>query len=183
MRYASFNIRTARGRSGGAHLGEVTTVATQADKAGGTGSAGFVSWAHSSLAVDDLEVGRIFFAAAFGFETLFTETGMDRQIEQIVGAPGLVCDLVQMRHPASKHVLELIEFRPRDGLSPGDALPLRPGASHVAFIVEDLAVAKAAVESLGAVTLGTITQFDEGPAIYCRVPGGAFIELEQIAPR
>lgn len=149
----------------------------------GRGAAGLAAWVHSSLAVDDLGAGIRFFENAFGFEVLFKEIGMDRQIESIAGSKGLVCDLVQMRSAASGHVLELIEFKPPRGLAKGDPRPFRPGASHVAFVVDDLAKAKSAVEALGAVTLGEVTSFEEGPAIYCRVPGGAFIELEEVRRR
>ena len=149
----------------------------------GNGKAGFVSWVHSSLSVDDFQAAIDFFKEAFGFEVLFKEEGMDRQIESIAGTKGLVCDLVMMRNALSGHVLELIEFKPPLGLPKGDNRPFRPGASHVAFVVEDLAAAKSAVEALGATTLGDVTSFEEGPSIYCRVPGGAFIELEQVNRR
>ena len=149
----------------------------------GIGSAGLVSWVHSSLSVDDFETAIHFFEEAFGFEVLFKEEGMDQQIESITGTKGLVCDLVMLRSPVSGHVLELIEFKPTLGLPEGDKRPFRPGASHLAFVVEDLAAAKSAVEALGATTLGEVTSFEDGPSIYCRIPGGAFIEIEQMIPR
>lgn len=148
-----------------------------------SGAAGFVSWIHSSLAVEDVLPATQFLEAAFGFRTVFVENDMAAQIEAMTGAAGMRCDLVQMRHPASGHVLELIAFHPLAGALLADSLPVRPGASHVAFTVNDLQAAKAAVETLGAVTLGDVTQFEDGLAIYCRVPGGAFIELEQASSR
>ena len=60
----------------------------------GIGSAGLVSWVHSSLSVDDFETAIHFFEEAFGFEVLFKEEGMEQQIESITGTKGLVCDLV-----------------------------------------------------------------------------------------
>ncbi|MGE4250430.1 MAG: VOC family protein [Parvibaculaceae bacterium] len=138
-----------------------------------------MAWEHSSLAVDDMDTAVRFFHDAFGFEEIFSERGMAGQIESITGSPGMKCDLIQLRAPASRHVLELIAFTPADGKWAPDALPVRPGASHVAFAVADLAAAMRAVEALGAVILGKLTKFDDGPAVYCRVPGGAFIELAQ----
>lgn len=158
---------------------ETTTHSTPAEKARGAGAAGMVSWHHSSLSVEDIGPAAAFFEAGFGFRRLFAETGMGAQIEAIAGAPGLRCNLVHLRHPASGHVLELIAFQPQSGPLPADPLPVRPGTAHVAFVVRDLDAAKAAVEALGAVVLGDITEFEEGPALYCRVPGGAFVELEQ----
>lgn len=153
----------------------------QAD--GSSGSAGFLSWAHSSLSVTDVAPAIRFFEDAFGFEVLFTEPTMSEQIASMTGLPSLTCSLAQLRQPVSGHVLELIAFAPPDGLPVADPLPFRPGSAHVAFLVDDLVRAKACVERLGAVTLGSITDFQEGPAFYCRVPGGAFIELEQAAAR
>lgn len=141
-----------------------------------------VAWEHSSLAVDDMDTAARFFRDAFGFEEIFSERGMAGQIASITGAPGMRCDLIQLRLPASRHVLELIAFTPADGNLMSDPLPVRPGASHVAFTVCDLAAAMRAVEALGAVVLGELTKFDDGPAVYCRVPGGAFIELAEALP-
>lgn len=150
---------------------------------GSGGSAGFLGWAHSSLSVTDVAPAIRFFEDAFGFEVLFAEPRMSDPIASMTGLPALTCSLVQLRQPVSGHVLELIAFAPPDGLPAADPLPLRPGSAHVAFLVDDLIRAKACVERLGAVTLGRITDFEEGPALYCRVPGGAFIELEQAVAR
>lgn len=149
----------------------------------GIGRAGLISWVHTSLAVEDFQAAIRFFEEAFGFEMHFKEEGMNRQIESIAGTKDLICDLAILRNRASGHMLELIEFKPPLGLPEGDRRPFRPGAAHVAFVVEDLATAKAAVEALGAITLGEVTSFEDGPSIYCRVPGGAFIEIEQLIPR
>ncbi|MCB1495361.1 MAG: VOC family protein [Bauldia sp.] len=138
-----------------------------------------VDWEHSSLAVEDMDVAMRFFHAAFGFEEIFSERGMSGQIADITGSDGMTCNLVQLRQPNGSHVLELIAFTPADGRLEADPLPVRPGASHVAFKVADLAAATRAAEKLGAVVLGKRTSFDDGPAIYCRVPGGAFVELAE----
>ncbi|MGE0004130.1 MAG: VOC family protein [Parvibaculaceae bacterium] len=154
----------------------------QAVDATAAAAVGPVAWEHSSLAVDDMDSAAGFFRDAFGFEEIFSERRMAGQIESITGSPGMRCDLIQLRLPAGRHVLELIAFTPAGGTLPPDALPVRPGASHVAFAVADLAAARRAVEALGAVVLGRLTTFDDGPAIYCRVPGGAFIELAEASP-
>ena len=36
------------------------------------------------------------------------------------------------------------------------------------------------IEALGAKKVGEITEFDEGLSVYCWVPGGAYIEVEQM---
>lgn len=134
-------------------------------------------WHHTSLAVADLDRAVAFYSAAFDYALLFTERGMATQIARMTGVRGLVCDLAQLRSPASGHVLELIAFK---GVGAGEAKPLQPGAAHIAFHVDDLAAALAKVTQLGAVPLGEITDFDEGRSVYCREPSGSFFELEQL---
>ena len=134
-------------------------------------------WHHTSLAVSDLKRAIDFYRRAFDYEVLFEERGMAEQIARMTGSPGLICDLAQLRSPVSGHVLELIAFK---GAAAGDPQPLRPGAAHVAFHVDDLEAALAKVKRLGAVPLGEITQFDEGRSVYCREPAGSFFELEQL---
>ena len=139
------------------------------------------SWHHTSLAVRDLDAATAFYRDAFGYEVLFRETGMSRQIASMTGIDGLTCDLAQLRSERSDHVLELIAFHPPapGGAPPPDRAPLRPGAAHVAFAVEDLEAALAAVEAFGATRLGGITEFSEGRSVYCREPAGSFFEMEE----
>ena len=134
-------------------------------------------WHHTSLAVSDLDLGIEFYRRAFNYDVLFEERGMSHQIARMTGIPGQLCDLAQMRSPVSGHVLELIAFT---GVGEGESKPIRPGAAHIAFYVDDLEEALSKVERLGAVRLGEITEFDEGRSVYCREPAGSFFELEQL---
>lgn len=137
-------------------------------------------WHHTSLAVADIDQAITFHRDAFGFEVAFLERGMDAQIASMTGVPSLVCDLAQMRCAWANQVLEFVAFRHADGSQPeADLLPIRPGAAHVAFYVEDLNAALRRVKSLGAVPLGTITAFSDGRSVYCRAPGGSFFEMEE----
>ena len=145
----------------------------------GSGAAGVRGLGHFSMAVGDIEQAVQFFSQAFGFTVVYSEFGMNSQIEAMTGATGLQCHLIQIRHPGSSHLLELIEFVPEDGKIPADELPIRPGASHVSLVVEDIDTARIAVEDQGGSVLGDITKFESGPALYCQVPGGVFVELEQ----
>ena len=138
-----------------------------------------LAWNHTSLAVSDIDIAAAFFVSALGFSPAFVVRGMADQIARLTAADGLSCDLVQLVHPVSGHRLELIAFHPPGGSAAGDPLPLRPGTAHAAFIVPDLISARAVIEAYGAVVLGEIVGFDDGPALYARVPGGAFIELEE----
>ena len=109
------------------------------------------SWHHTSLAVGDLDAGIAFYRDTFGYEVAFQEKGMSDRIARMTGIEGLTCDLAQLRSIYGEHVLALIAFRrPGRDVPPLDGAPLRPGAAHVAFAVEDLDAALAAVEALGA---------------------------------
>ncbi len=135
---------------------------------------------HTSLAVSDLDLAIAFYRDAFGYEVAFREDGMSDQIAGMTGVVGLTCDLAQLGSACSDHVLELIAFHPPGGHAmPADTAPVRPGAAHIAFYVEDLEAALRTVESLGAVRLGRVTQFSEGRSVYCREPAGSFFEMEE----
>jgi catechol 2,3-dioxygenase-like lactoylglutathione lyase family enzyme len=140
------------------------------------------SWAHTGLAVRDLSVASDFYQAAFGYEVAFREHGIGREIADITGIAGQICDLVQLRSPYSGHVLELLQFHGFETAEPArPGAPLRPGEAHVAFLVEDLEDALRHVRSLGATMIGIIAEFPEGRAVYCREPGGSFFEMEEAA--
>ena len=140
------------------------------------------TWAHTALAVRDLDRAIAFYRAAFGYELLFEERGMAAEIAAITGIAGQSCDLAQLRSPVSSHVLELIRFHGHEHvITPQPVAPLRPGQAHVAFVVEDLDSALATVEELGAQRIGEISIFPEGRAAYFVEPSGTFFELEELS--
>lgn len=146
----------------------------------GHGAVPLFGWAHSSLAVEAVDPAVTFLERAFGFTVAFREDGMSGQIASITGVDGLTCDLVQMTHPVSGHILELIAF---SGAAPGDEAPVVPGGAHLAFLVGDIDAASETLTALGARRLGKITGFGDGPAAYFRIPGGAYLEIEQPVTR
>ena len=129
----------------------------------------------------DIDRAARFYREAFGFQAVFEARGMSRQIADITGLRDLRCDLMQMRAPVGDHVLELIAFA-GDAVPPAGPpeAPVRPGAGHVCFVVDDLDVALSRARSHGARLLGTVTAFDEGRAAYLIEPAGSVIELEQL---
>jgi catechol 2,3-dioxygenase-like lactoylglutathione lyase family enzyme len=148
------------------------------------GSAHIRTWDHSALAVSDLRAATTFYTDAFGYEIIFENPGITDLIVGMVGTAGLECDLVQLQHPTTGHVLELLEFR---NVEPGteDHGPTRPGAGHVAFFVDDLDVSLQRALELGAQLLGEVTLWPEGqgwPAsrsVYCKDPSGTVFELSE----
>lgn len=130
--------------------------------------------AHFSLAVRDLAAARGFYQAAFGFTAAFEARDLADRIARMTGRKNLTCDLVQLRHPETSTILELIRFSevPADGEGPPPA--------HLALTVPDLSDADERVRSHGAERLGEIVTFDDGQAAYYRVPGGSVLELEEV---
>ena len=138
-------------------------------------------WHHTSLAVSNVDEACAFFSAAFGFETILDERDVTQTISRMTGLPGLSCNLVQLRSLEIDQVLELIEFRHAEKTFPTiDDQPVGVGAAHICFHVDDLYVTLLRIEALGAKKVGEITEFDEGLSVYCWVPGGAYIEVEQM---
>ena len=139
------------------------------------------SWDHTSLSVTDLDAAIRFYESAFGFSVVFEARGLASQAASITGIPGMRFDLAHLVSPLSPHRLELIQFSAPESLE-SDGLsnaPTAPGRGHVSFVVEDLERAIAAVETLGARQIGSVTSFAEGRSVYFVEPSGTVIELEE----
>jgi predicted enzyme related to lactoylglutathione lyase len=143
-----------------------------------TGATGTLIWHHTSVVVDNLDRAIAFHRGQFGFEITLESRGLSEAIQRMLAVPGITCDLVQGFSPVSGHVLELIEFHHIPAHA--DArLPLWPGRSHLAFVVPDLTVAVRSLADAGGEPVGQVTEFPEGPAIYCWTPVGTVVEIEQ----
>ena len=112
--------------------GQAPALALRAASAPAAAAATPVRWAHTSLAVDDLDTALRFYREAFGFDLRFEERGMTDQIRGMTGIAEVTCDLAQLSSPISSHVLELIAFR---GVPAARAswAPTAAGRAHVAF--------------------------------------------------
>lgn len=139
-------------------------------------------WHHASLTVGDIDPAIVFFRAVFGFEPVFIKRGMSDDIADLTGRPGLVCDFTQLRADAYPLMLELIAFRSAvDDVPKGDEVPWRPGSGHVAFHVDDFDGTIERARAHGATLLGRAIDFPGGKSVYCRTPGGAFLEIEWLS--
>jgi Glyoxalase/Bleomycin resistance protein/Dioxygenase superfamily len=151
-----------------------------ADAKGGslTGAAGILTWHHTSIVVDNLDQAVAFHRDQFGFVVVLEARGMAEPIQRMLGLTGITCDLIQAVSPVSNHFIEFIEFHNRP---PGvnEMLPIWPGRAHTAFVVTDIERALSTVTASGGRPIGEITDFPEGPAVYCWAPGGGVIELEE----
>src|ERR1022692_2607266 len=134
-----------------------------------TGATGVLAWHHTSVVVDDLDRAVAFHRGQLGFEVSLEVRAMAKPIQRMLGLARISCDLVQLSSAVGPHVLELIEFRD----IPPDAarrLPIWPGRSHLAFVVPDLEAALRSMMASGGRAVGRITDFPEGPAVYCWAP-------------
>lgn len=138
-----------------------------------------IKWHHSSLAVSSLDQASRFYQEVFGFKETFRVKDMKKEIASVAGVKNLRCDLAQLEHPQSPHVLELIAFRGDTNLREIPK-PIQVGSGHISFVVDDLEGAVETVKKYGAEVLGSVTMFSEGKSIYCREPAGSFIELEEL---
>ena len=171
--------RRGRGARALARRGLVPRRRTPGDRGGelkmpGTGAAAALHFTHCSLAVHDLDTAVGFYTEAFGCTVAFRADGMTDLIRSVAGQDELTCDLAILNVPGSEVLLELIAFR-----RPGAAVDHRPPGGHVEFSVADLEASLAAVERLGARRVGAVTEFPEGPSVYCTEPGGSVFELTE----
>jgi catechol 2,3-dioxygenase-like lactoylglutathione lyase family enzyme len=139
-----------------------------------------MKWHHSSLAVRDVKVSGHFYKNVFGFREIFSVDNMQKEIASITGVEKLRCDLVQLGHADTSHVLELIAFHNESELPKH---PIQTGMAHLSFIVPSLEAALEHIKQHDGHVLGEVTVFSEGKAVYVREPGGSFIELEEMFER
>jgi catechol 2,3-dioxygenase-like lactoylglutathione lyase family enzyme len=138
-------------------------------------------WAHTALAVRDLDQAIAFYREAFGFKIEFEQRRMAEQSAEVTGIPGQHCDIAHLRSAFSEHILELIRFHTYSQVvTPQPITPLRPGQAHIAFVVENLDEALANLERLGARRIGGFAVFPGYRSAYVVEPSGSFLEIEQI---
>jgi catechol 2,3-dioxygenase-like lactoylglutathione lyase family enzyme len=145
-----------------------------------SGSTGAWKWHHTGITVSDIDKTLLYYQRTLGFTIVFEARKMTDLISSITGVEGLGAHLVQTQSPISEQVLEFIEFFNVPEKF-NEMLPLRPGRSHTAYLVNDIEDATRTLVEQGGVVLGKITQFSEGKAVYCADQYGTVIELEELA--
>lgn len=135
---------------------------------------------HFSLAVSEIDSSIRFYCDVLGYELLFIERDMAKEIRSMTGLERLSCHLAQMTHQQGGPRLELIEFLDHD--LPALSHPLPAGSGHLGVEVENLDSALEDVRAGGANAIGKVTVFPEGRSTYCREPGGSFFELLEMNP-
>jgi lactoylglutathione lyase len=139
---------------------------------------------HTGFTVSDLERSVAFYCSHLGCEEIARNEPRGGYISELLGQPDAHVRLAQLRHPASEHVLELMEFfspAPRElGLE-----PCVVGAGHVCFDVEDLDALHARLSGEGLRFVGAPVRMTAGPnaggaSVYLLDPDGIVVQLRQL---
>ena len=141
---------------------------------------------HAGIVVSQLDRSIDFYVGVLGLE-LMTEPAPPNEgphLDAVLGLAGARLRGVLLR--AGTSAIELHEFYappwPSGQPVPANAL----GAQHVAFLADDLAAEKAAIEARGGVFMTSINVIDAGPfaglrTAFIRDPDGIRIEFVEVA--
>jgi len=138
------------------------------------------AYEHTSFTVSDLDAGVSFWRQAMGFSVSDVSPRTQPWLGAVVGVPGARCRIAHLTGHGLH--LELIayeeEFQGENVFGPAN----RPGAAHIAFLVEDIHGFVEKLLAHGAQPLGVITCCDSGQAngsdaVYLQDPNGIIIEL------
>ena len=139
---------------------------------------------HTGYTVGDIDRSLHFYRDLLGLEVLATQEKQGGYLAAIVGYPDAHVRMALLRAPAGEHVIELFEY-----LAPaGERAAVEPrnvGASHLCFLVSDLAalydqLVERGVTSFVSPPVEVDTGINRGGlGLYLRDPDGITVELFQ----
>lgn len=135
---------------------------------------------HVGIVVDDLAAATEFFVA-LGLD-LQGKGPVDGQwVDRIVGLEGARADIAMMQTPDGNGRLELTKYHSPAGEAGTPNAPANtPGIRHVAFAVDDIDAAVAAVRALGYELVGEVGRYEDLYRLcYICGPEGIIIELAE----
>jgi catechol 2,3-dioxygenase-like lactoylglutathione lyase family enzyme len=143
---------------------------------------------HVGLGVPDIEAATRFFADVVGCEPIYDigpfDAAQDWMAHHLAAGPGTRIHRMRVLKVADGPTVELIEFEGPDGRTPlsPSAPDFGPGGFHIAFYVEDMDAALAALKAHGTSILSGPVEMTEGPSagltwLYFRAPWGQQLEL------
>jgi catechol 2,3-dioxygenase-like lactoylglutathione lyase family enzyme len=135
---------------------------------------------HVGIVVDDLAAATAFFAA-LGLERQGEMSVGGPEVGRIIGLEGVQTDVAFMRSPDGNGALELIKFQsPSHEGGNGHEPANVPGLRHLAFVVDDIEAALAALQAQGGELVGELVQYGNSYRLcYVRGPAGIIVELAE----
>jgi catechol 2,3-dioxygenase-like lactoylglutathione lyase family enzyme len=137
---------------------------------------------HTSLTVSNLDRSIAFFRDCLGFEVTSKAPREAPLTERVTGIPGASITVAYVRGPG--HSLELIEFHGPASKGKVKSRACDTGTFHVAYDVDDLDAALAAVKQYDVLPVAAPITVDGGPnkgarIAFVRDPDGIMLELIQ----
>ena len=139
---------------------------------------------HTGYTVSDLDRSVAFYRDLLGCEVIATQEKEGGYLAAIVGYPDAHVRMAHLRAPGGEHVLELFQYVAPLGKK-ADVEPRNVGASHICFLVEDLAsvyesLIERGVTSFVSPPIEVDTGINRGGfGVYLRDPDGITVELFQ----
>ncbi len=135
---------------------------------------------HVGIVVDDLEAATAFFVA-LGLELQGAGQVEGGWVDRVVGLDGVRVEFAMVETPDGQGGLELVKFhspsvRGGDGHAPANTLGIR----HLAFAVDGIDAAVAAVRARGGELVGEVENYEDIYRLcYVRGPEGIIVELAE----
>ena len=139
---------------------------------------------HTGYTVSDLDRSVAFYRDLLGCEVIATQEKEGGYLAAIVGYPDAHVRMAHLRVPGGEHVLELFQYLAPSG-EKADVEPRNVGASHICFVVDDLArvyeaLLERGVSSFVSPPIEVDTGINRGGfGVYLRDPDGITVELFQ----
>jgi catechol 2,3-dioxygenase-like lactoylglutathione lyase family enzyme len=140
---------------------------------------------HTAFTVSDLDRAAAFFRDVLGFAITEKTRQRGEVVGRITGVPGAELDIAFAVAPG--HMIELMQYIAPVSRRTFDLRPCDPGFSHIAFEVEDIDAAVAAIEAAGYGAVSVPQIVPAGPRkggknVYARGPDGIVIEFQEAPP-
>jgi len=135
---------------------------------------------HVGIVVDVLAAAKAFFAE-LGLQLQGEGQVEGGWVDRVVGLEGVRVEYAMLETPDGHGRLELVKFHSPsgpggDGHAPANTLGLR----HVAFVVDDIDAAVAAVRARGGELVGEVERYEDIYRLcYVRGPEGIIVELAE----
>ena len=135
---------------------------------------------HVGIVVHDLEAATAFFVE-LGLELRGEGQVEGGWVDRVVGLEGVRVEYAMVETPDGHGRLELVKFhspsvRGGDGHAPANTLGIR----HVAFVVDDIDAAVAAVRARGGELVGEVENYEDTYRLcYVGGPEGIIVELAE----